>query len=60
MSNHTINEKAFQAAYRAAQIKAERLPNALTSHVYTEEELEILKRSVYRTFLEAYLEVDNM
>ena len=60
MSNHTINEKAFQQAYKAARIKAAKLPEALTSHSYTEDELEILKEGVYRVFLETYLEFNKL
>ncbi|MEE9510348.1 MAG: hypothetical protein V3V81_07630 [Candidatus Bathyarchaeia archaeon] len=60
MSNHTIDEAGFQQAYKAAKLKAARLPEKLTSHSYTEDEIELLKEGVYKTFLETYLEFINL
>ncbi len=56
MSNHTIDEDGFQQAYKAAKLKAARLPEKLRSHDFTEDELKLLEEGVHRAFLETYLE----
>ena len=60
MINHTIDKDGFQQAYKAAKLKAARLPDKLRSHDFTEDELELLKEGVYMTFLDTYLEFINL
>lgn len=56
MSNHTIDEKAFQEAYKVAVNKAVTLAPKLMLHL-SDEELDKIKQDVCRVFLETYLAV---
>ena len=60
MSNHTIDEDAFQEAYKVAGNMSASLADKLVRHGLSDDERTKLKQDVYRAFLEAYLEFNNL